>query len=316
MGIIISKSLPSSYSPASTTSCTTSSTYAPTSSSTVAILQVTKVSSTPVPTITSTSTTSSPTPTSTPTFYLKSSCDNSCLGVFAADDQIYSNAYTSTDSTFNAFYLSSGTLYDASTGTLCVSSQAGGSETRFQCSNDLDVVNGVTVAGGWSSANGLLTYQGSPTWYGCGVLNLADNYEPNGLTYSTAQGDPSNCRACTFSMVTDVSQCSGQTQAASTSTTYLPYTSLPAATSSTTSKLTTSSSSQATTLSTKTSTAVAVAPTPGNSPCQTGRCSVNWLQEAACYIQDCSHCPWGTWCQQYQFWPLSPQWACLPIRIF
>ena len=118
--------------------------------------------------------------------------------------------------------MSSGQLLDASTQTMCVASEAAGTDTRLQCSNDLDYINGVAVIGGFGISQGLLSYSGSTTWYGCGVLDLANGYEPNGLTYSTKNGDSSNCRACTLKQVFDISMCAGQAPAASISTNYLP----------------------------------------------------------------------------------------------
>lgn len=300
MGLVISTSKGSG----NVVPCTTTSSYllaTSTSSSYAQIPQVTLKSSTTMKT-----TTTSSAAASTPTyakFYLKSSCDQSCVGHFAADDQLYSNLYSSTDASFDSFYLNGTQLYDASTSTFCVSSEAAGSETRFQCSNDLDYINGVAVNGVWGSAGGLLTYQNSPTWYGCGTVDLENNYEPNGLTYSTVDGDTSNCQACTFSLVTDITQCNagGQIPATTISTTYLP----PAT-------FTSSASSSSTSTScTKTTSSTAAATTPKS--CGTGYCKVNWLAQADCYLQNCQRCPSGTSCQTYQTWPWALQ-ACLPKK--
>ncbi|CCG84310.1 protein of unknown function [Taphrina deformans PYCC 5710] len=308
--------------------CTTTSSYNLPTTTSAYIKDAVKTSSrtSAIPTLTTskpvqTSTTAAAS-TSTPVFYLKSSCDNSCLGHFAADDQIYSNLYSSTDSSFDSFYIQNGVLYDSSTSTLCVSSEGAGSDTRFQCSNDPDYVNGVALANVWSSASSLLTLNGNSVWYGCGTLNLADNYEPNGLTYSTLQGDPSNCRACTFSLITDIAQCNagGQTAASSISTTYLPAASTVSVASSTTttSAVTTSTTAKAqqiptTTTSSTTSAAAAAVSTPKS--CQEGYCKVSWFSQADCYVSDCGRCPWGTRCQQYQTWPWALS-ACLPPKTF
>lgn len=205
--------------PCTTSTTSSSSVKLATSSSSIA-----KVTSTP----TSSSVVASATPAS---FWIKSSCDNSCLGHFDADDQIYSNLYTSSNSTFDTFAIKNSVLYDTTTSTLCVASEAGGTETRVQCSNDPDYINGVAVANIWAISNGLLTYDGTSTFYGCGVVDLADNYEPDGLTYSILSGS-SGCQACTFSVVYDVNQCNSQAAASSISTNYLAP--LPTATSSST----------------------------------------------------------------------------------
>ncbi|CCG83755.1 protein of unknown function [Taphrina deformans PYCC 5710] len=157
------------------------------------------------------------------TFYLQSSCDGSCLGHFAADGQIYSNTYSSGTNDYDSFYINGTQLWDYTLNTLCVASENAGSETRFQCSNDLDSVNGKPVVGGFGLVNQkYLTYQSSTNWYGCGVLDLDDNYEPNGLTYSTKNGDPSVCRSCSLLKVTDVSQCSNQNAATPTTASNIP----------------------------------------------------------------------------------------------
>lgn len=80
--------------------CTTSTTSHLATSTSLPVLVIktssvaTTTSSVAVKT-SSTSTTTSSAPTSTSTFYLKSSCDYSCLGHYAADDQVYSNVFSS-----------------------------------------------------------------------------------------------------------------------------------------------------------------------------------------------------------------------------
>lgn len=258
--------------------------------------------------------TTSSAPTSTPTFYLKSSCDDSCLGHYAADDQIYSNLYTSSNSTFDTFYLDGAQLYDATTGTLCVASESGGSSSQFQCSNDLDYINGVAVVGGFGTSSNELTYSGSTAFYGCGVVDIADNYEPNGLNYFVEQS--SSCQLCTFSLVTE-DQCNVQASASTISTSYLA----PAPTVATTSSASTTSTQTPTSTSTShstsctTSTTTSVAPATTPKSCGTDQCLVWWLSRPDCYQKSCINCPFGTWCQQHQFWPWTNEWACLPLRL-
>lgn len=72
------------------------------------------------------------------------------------------------------------------------------------------------------SSSSALTYGDAAAWYGCGVLNLADNYEPTGLTYSRTNGDDSVCRACSLVKTTNLSQCGGQTAATTITTSVLP----------------------------------------------------------------------------------------------
>lgn len=81
-------------------------------------------------------------------------------------------------------------------------------ETRFQCSGDLDWVNGTAFTETWGLSNSQLTYNGVLTFYGYGVLDLQDNYEPDGLTY--AMRGNSDAHTCNFRAVTDIAECSNK----------------------------------------------------------------------------------------------------------
>lgn len=209
-------------------------------------------------------------------FYLKSSCDNFCVGHYGNDGQTFSNAYTQNGKSFDMFFFdsTSGQLMDSTIGKFCVASQAGGTVTQFQCSGDLDGVG----SDSFSQANGQLTFQTNPTFYGCGTSSTTDSTS-TGLNYFRVQGNAAVCKACTFSIVTDISQCGSAPAPTTTMVAPKP----------------------------------AVTPAPG---CGSGYSSIYWNGASTCY-KDCSMkdntwkaCAWGTHCSDCS----RSSWACLPPK--
>ena len=231
-------------------------------------------------------------PTNTP-FYLKSTCDNSCIGNYGGDGQTFTNAYTQIGKSFDQFYFDplTGQLIDSTIGNICVASQAGGSATQFQCSGDLDG----DTSDDFGQANGFLTFRGSSDFYGCGTSSATDQ-SSTGLNYFTKQGNPDVCKLCRFTIVKDASQCGSAPPPTTTAITPGP---------------------------TPSTTQTPIIPeTKPPKPCPTPVCpnkylSVYWNGKNSCYKPcnvfdkySCKTCPRGTSCSACG----KTAWACLPPK--